>query len=173
MTITNAQLVALKADILADQVLAALPHNAQSADDIANTYAIDAVPDFWVYRTRVTEDEIFEVTTPAPDNTVWDWTLYINRSQGERDGWGRMFGRRGYVNFALPNVRKGLADIFSQASGAAQRTHLLVMGRRKATRIEKILSTGPVGAGSTTTPATMGFEGHLTYNDVLSVWELP
>jgi hypothetical protein len=166
--LTPAQLTALKNDILADPELAAHPNTADGAFAIAEAYSAVAAPDFWVWRSSVSQAEIVGVATPAPDNTSWSWTTYIARSQGERDGWREMFADTGTINPSRPNVRQGLQDIFSGGTGAGQRTHLLAAARRKANRVEKLFATG---TGSTASPATMGFEGALSYQDVLSARE--
>lgn len=168
MPLSLTQLQTLKADILADPILAAKPNNDDGNATIADAYNQPAVLDFWVWRTRVTQSEI--VGSPSPDGTSWSWTVYINRSQGERDGWREMFADAGAINFGLTNVRQGLTDVFSGAGGAAQRTHLLAIGRRKATRAEKLFATG---AGSMATPATLAFEGSLTFRDVGDARSLP
>jgi hypothetical protein len=166
MPLTSTQQTTLAADIAADGTLGALPHNSDSADAIATAYAVNASPDFWVWRTSVPAKEIYETTTA--DATVWSWTAYIARSQAERDAWGAMTMALGVINAALANTRQGIADIFSGTGIAAtQRTHLLTVGRRRATRIEKLLATG---TGSTASPAVMGFEGALSLNDVLHAW---
>lgn len=163
MSLTSAQLLTLKTDILADPVLAAQPNTPDGAFVIADAYNLTAVPDFWVWRTTVPQAEI--VGAPSPDGTSWSWTSYIGRSQGERDAWQAMFADTGTINFGLANVRQGLQDIFSGVSGATQRTHLLTSGRRQARRAEKLFA---VGTGSSIAPATMNFEGALTYQDVLN-----
>ena len=166
--LTTTQLVALKADILADPAFTSIPNNEDGAVTIANAYNLPAALDFWVWRTRVSQEEIVGVTTP--DNTVWSWTIYIGRSQGERDGWREMFADTGAINFSRLNVRQGLQDIFSGAGGLAQRTHLLATGRRKSTRAEKLFAAG---TGSTASPATLSVEGSLSYQDVLTARSLP
>lgn len=168
MPLTNAQLSTLKADILADPALNAFPQTADGAFAIAALYSLNASPDFWVWRTSIPQFEI--VSFLSPDATSWSWTTYIGRSQGERDGWREMFADTGTINFSLPNVRQGLQDIFSGTAGAAQRTHLLAIGRRKARDVEKLFATGP---GTTAAPATMSFEGTLTYLEVQNARELP
>lgn len=169
---TAAQLTALKNDITADQSAAFLafkadPSNAELAQFVADIYNVNASPDFWVWRTNVSQLEI--VSTTTEDATTWSWPAFIARSQGERDGWREMFADGGYVNASLANVRQGFADIFSGStnSAPAQRTHLLAVGRRRATRVEKLLSTG---TGSTASPAVMGAEGTLVYNSVQAAW---
>lgn len=110
-----------------------------------------ASPDFWVWRTLVTESELYETTTG--DGTTWSWTTYIARSQAERDSWRQMVSMRGGLKPSLLNVRNGVADVFSGAGGANQRTHLLTVSRRKVTVGEKLYATG---TGSTASPADFG-----------------
>lgn len=164
--LTSAQNALVKADILADVTLNAFPHNSDGAFSIALGYTTVVVPDFWVWRSAVPAKEIYETTTA--DGTVWSWTTYIARSQGERDGWRDLFSGSGVANPSLANMRQAIADIFSGPLGAAQRTHLLTISRRKATRIEKLLATG---VGTTVSPATLGFEGPVIYQDILTARE--
>lgn len=166
--LTSAQLQTLKTDILADPALSGQPNTPDGAFAIAAAYSLVAAPDFWVWRTFVADSEIYEAT--SVDATVWSWTIYIARSQAEREAWRQMVNMRGGLNASLANVRTGIADIFSGAGGAAQRTHLLALGRRKATRVEKLFAAG---TGSTASPATMVIEGLLNYVDVLNARSLP
>jgi hypothetical protein len=165
MAISNVQLQQLKADMAADPVFGSMPKTVASATTIAAVYNQTASPDWWVWRTSVSQSEI--VGAPSPDATSWSWTAYIGRSQGERDAWREMFADAGAINPSLDNVRQGLADIFSGTTGTAQRAHLLAIGRRKASRVEKLLSTG---TGSTASPAKLGWEGALIFSDVMDAW---
>lgn len=158
--LTPQQLTALKADILADAVLAALPNTPDGNTAIAAAYALAAAPDFWVWRSFVSDTEIYEATT---EGLTWSWSIFIGRSQGERDAWHCMVGTKGGINPSLVNVRAAVTDIFSGAGGVAQRTYLTTIGRRLATRIEKLLASG---TGSTAAPAVLGFEGMLSADDV-------
>ena len=166
--LTLLQSQTLKADILVDPVLVAHPQTPDGAFAIAAAYNLVAIPDFWVWRSAVPQFEI--VGAASPDGTVWSWTSYISRSQGERDGWCEMFADTGGINASRPNVRQGLADIFSGPSGAGQRAHLLAIGRRLSPRAEKLFATG---LGTAASPATMTVEGSLTYQDVLTARSLP
>ena len=159
--LTSTQITILRVDILADSAFASVPRTSDGDETIADAYNAIVAPDYWVWRTRVTQSEI--VGDISVDATSWSWTLFINRSQGERDGWREMFADTGAVNASRANVRQGFIDIFSGASGAAQRTHLLAMGRRKATRGEKLFAAG---AGSTLAPSTLSFEGLISGSDV-------
>jgi hypothetical protein len=173
--LTNAQLLSLKADMTADAVLGAIPHNSSDdAQRIADAYNLLAAPDWYVWRTTVSEAEY--VSSPGVDvaagsaATTWSWTAYIARSQGERDAWARLFASSGgFCNPSLANVRQGVNDIFSGTSNSApaQRNHLLVLSKRKATRAEKLFASG---AGSFAAPALLSFEGSLAWSDVANAW---
>jgi hypothetical protein len=79
-----------------------------------------------------------------------------------------MFSGSGAVNPSLANVRQAFADIFSggTAPAPANRTHLLAIARRQATRAERLFATGTV---STATPGFFTFEGAVTTNDLIGV----
>jgi hypothetical protein len=160
--LTPAQLQALFTDITVNNAAEFSTAIAATNDQaIADAYNLAASPTFWVWKTRLAEDDIYQL--PSVDATVWSWPAYILRSVEERAAWDRMFSVTGAVNPSLPNTRQGIADIFSGAGGAAQRTHLLAMGRRTALRIEKLYATGTGSPGS---PGVMAFEGAITYLDI-------
>jgi hypothetical protein len=121
-----------------------------------------ASPDWWVWRTSITEEEI--TTGTSPDNTTFNWSALIARTPGEQFAWGRMFGITGSVNPSQANVRSAFADIFSGTnnSAPAQRAYLQAMGRRLAKLAEKVLSTG---TGSSVDPALLTFEGNVSDSD--------
>jgi len=161
--LTSAQLVILKTDIAADPVLAAYPNTADGNFAIAAAYNLPASPEFIVWRTAVPQSDFTDLT--SAEATTWSWTAYIARSQGERDGWARMFAANGSVNAARANVRQAFLDIFSgtQNNAPAQRTHCAAIAKRAATRAEKLFASG---TGSTASPATMSVEGTLSYQDI-------
>ena len=171
MALTQAQLVTLKADILADPILNAHPMNPDGAFAIALAYSVIVTPDYWVWRTSVEKKEI--VSQASQDGTTFTWagSGFITRSVGEQTCWEQLFNSTQTCNPSLPNVRQAFQDIFSGAGNAASnRTHLLVVGRRKANRVEKLFATG---LGTTGSPSTMGFEGNLAYQDVENARSLP
>lgn len=163
--LTPAQLTTLKNAISADPVLNAFPTNADGSSAIAAAMNLAASPDFWVWRKSVTKDEL--VGSTSVDGTAFSWTGagYITRSQGERDAFNAIFNSAGAVDPSNPSVRQAFADIFSgnTAPAPANRTHLLTVARRKATRIEKLFA---VGTGSTASPGVMAVEGPLAFQDV-------
>ena len=158
--LTTAQLQTLKADIFSRGI------QAQPEQTIANTYNASASPAFTVWRTLITEAEIY--STPDSSAAFWSWTSYIARSQGERDGWREMFGVDGSVNPTLANVRQGMIDIFSgaQNNAPAQRTFLSNKSKRLASVAEKLFADLSGGNGAAATPATLSFEGSLTIFDI-------
>ena len=161
--LTTAQYLTLKTDILSPANAAALGGFITAIDDqsIADFYTQLTVPDFWVWKSDVTQSAY--VGEASVDGTSWSWTIFIGRSQGERDGWREMFADTKSVNPSKLNIRQGVADIFSGAGGLAQRTHLLAMSRRPARRVETLFA---VGTGSAASPATMGYEGTINNVDV-------
>lgn len=163
MALTPEQQTVFRNDVLADATLNTLPPGSDSAFEIARVYNLPATPDFWVWKTALHEHEITGQT--SPDGTVWSWVSYIARSPNEQNGWARMFNSSLTINPSLPNVRQGVADIFSgnQNNAPAQRAHLLAISRRKASRVEKLLASG---TGSTASPATMTHEGALGWSEV-------
>lgn len=173
MQLTTAQKQALKADIIAAsdpecQALEASPANSDLAFAVAALYNLTASPDHWVWKTKLTKHEA--VSETSVDATTFNFPQLIARTVQEQFGWQELWNSTLSCNPSLPNVRQGFADVFSgaQAGPTAQRTHLLAMARRKATRVEKLLATG---TGSTASPATMGAEGPLTFQNVLDAMQ--
>ena len=68
-------------------------------------------------------------------------------------------------NAALADVRQMFNDIWSGAGGANTRTSLLALWKRSALLGEKIFATG---TGSDASPATLTYEGNLSYVDVMA-----
>lgn len=181
MTLTLAQLQALKADIAANTntipagqpwtgafagvAVKDVPNSGDGNFAVAGWYSQAAVPDFWVWRSSVTKSEL--VNSTSTDGTTFNWTGagFITRSQGERDAWRELFNGSDVVNPSLSQVRQAFADIFSGATAPApaNRTHLLTIARRKALRVEKMFATG---TGSTGSPAVMSFEGTISGQDI-------
>lgn len=161
--LTSAQQATLKTAILSDSNLPALVAAADDAG-VASYYNATASPDFWVWKSGLTKEDVYGVTTG--DNTSWNWSAFILRSQAERDAWREMFSGSGLINPSLANVRQGVADIFSGSTNNApqQRAHLIDIARRKANRLERLFATG--GDGSAATPATMTVEGTISYADI-------
>lgn len=165
MSLTHDQLLTIKANIAANPDLNAHPDDPDGNNAIAALYNLPAVPDYWVWRTNVSRGEILHTT--SVDGTTFKFAGgagggYITRDQGERDAFGLLFAD-GAVDARQLNVRQAFTDIFSGANGLANRTHCATIARRKASRVEKLLSTG---AGTTAAPGIMGVEGPITRTDI-------
>lgn len=168
---TPAQLQVLKTDITVTR--ASTVYQGQTllqwwnaGDDItlAEFYNQTASPDFWAWRTSVSQDELTNSTGPDGTTFTWVGNGFITRSAGEQAAWRELFGRSGGVNAALSQVRQAFQDIFSgTGNAAANRTHLAAVARRKVRYIEQLFATG---TGSTGSPAVMTFEGTITGTDV-------
>lgn len=165
MILTASQKQALKQFIDSDPELSAIPNTYDGAFEIAERLKQEASPDFWVWRTSVSKEEIVSMPSRAGTSFTWAGTGFIGRSQGEIACWEQLFST-GHCNPSLVNVRQAFADIFSGTGNAASnRTHLDKVCRRKANRLEKLFAVGE-GLDTTAGAATMTVEGSLTYQEV-------
>lgn len=155
--LSAAQKQAIKAVILADPVLAAQPMNSDGAFAIAAALNVEASPAFVVWRSQVSQDEITQngFTWSEVDNLsvgkarIWEW-LFLNEMRS--------------MNPSRANVRAGIVECWSGTAGKlAVQAAVFIHCKRNATRAEKALATG---TGTDAVPATMGYEGDLSYQDV-------
>lgn len=186
MSLTSAQLQALKSAIFAESDASIVQARAQATRDdrvIADFYNAATSPVYWVWRTSVARADIYNST--GPSGSVWDWTTYKNQSATEQNAWVQMF-MGDVANFSLVNLRAGIGKIFTGSAGAnAQRDHCLAVGRRAATRIERLFTVAVVNPpantgnnaadarGSATNPDLLTFEGAVSLDDVSSAMNLP
>ena len=156
------QLATLKADILADPILSQWAATGYMASEIADAYNQAASPEWVVWKTAVDPVEIM--------TNGMDWTRVDNLSVGKARIWDWLT-RLGTFNAGKANIRAGIdATWVGTAADLAVRAMVYAHSKRAANRGEKLLSTG---VGSTASPATMGFEGDLTYQDVEAALQLP
>ena len=163
--LTAAQLQTFKTAILADATLGPLfsapTYSTDTAFLIAAAFNQPATPDFWVWRTRVTQDEIML--------NGFDWTRVDNLSVGTARVWEWMFDNQDRViDASKANIRAGIdATWKGTAADLAVRAVVYSHCQRLATRAEKLFATG---AGTSVSngvgPATMAFEGAVSYQDV-------
>lgn len=187
MALTSAQYATLKAYIAANNDLSSQPSNADGSFEIARLLNLDASPDFFVFRSNVTPQEIFDQVTWAnytpqdtPDNTV-TWSNRSLACQGKQFNLQIILQGQSSINAGKINIRAGLNDattnLPSGASGASRSggwASILNILRRKATRCEKIFAvqtsgvgvTGGDALGATTNPALLVFEGSISADDV-------
>jgi hypothetical protein len=164
-SLTEAQYQQLNTDItITHQSEFAQAVSDKNWAQIADAYNLSVSPDFWVWKTSLSEKAIYEDTSPT--NSVWNWTTYIGQSVQERDAWARMFNP-GSINPSLGQVRDAYNRIFG-GTGASQtqREHLLAMSRRLARRDEALFANTTGGAGTPAAPATLTYEGTLRPIDI-------
>lgn len=155
MALTLAQQAILKTDVLADASFNSLPHNSDGGDAIAKAYNLLAVPNFTVWKTNVSINDVgkkfngSELSGLTTGNQSRLQTLAQYLANG--------------VNPSLLDNRQFFDDVFSGAGGTTTRANLLALWKRFATRAEKLFATG---TGTDAVPATMTFEGQLGYADV-------
>lgn len=191
MALTLAQLQALKAEINADVVLAALPTVGDGPNTIALALNQLDVPAFPVWRTNVGAQEIFDAISWAiytPSDAVNDVglpdaltaaraTTRLLAIQTKQLNLQNMLIGRQTLDFSKPNIRAGIQDAVIQvpsgaagalrAPGGAQGATVLNVCLRSATRAERVLVKpgGQVATGGVAA-SVLGFEGLITVDDV-------
>lgn len=161
---TEADYTALKTDItVTNQAEFSTAVSSNNDGAIANAYNATKAPDFWVWRTSLREQEIYEASVGG---VSWSWATYKAQTVQDRDSWSRMFAP-GVVNPSLTNTRDGWAAIFGgQGASATQVNYLLALAKRTARRIEALLIVPTGGNGASATPANMRYEGTVTTWDI-------
>lgn len=154
--LTDAQAVTLKAAIEADPVLNAVPLTyPDGATQLAALLNATTAPPFIVWKTAVSIGEVgrafnaSELAGLTSLNHTRLQTLAVYLAGG--------------VNPSNASVRSFFDDIFSGAGGVNTRATLLVLWKRNARRVERILATG---TGSDASPATLTFEGSIAPAEV-------
>jgi hypothetical protein len=155
--LTTEQQAILKADILADPELAAYPMNSDGSFEIAKKYEEIVNPAFIVWRSNVSQDEITQ--------NGFTWTEVDNLTVGKARIWEWMFANQSRTfNPSKANVRAGIVECWSGTAGkTAVQAAVLGHCKRSANRVEKLFATG---TGTNVSPAVLGFEGRLSYQDV-------
>lgn len=155
MALTTTQLQTLKAAIDATPEWAAQPNTNVGNSIIAGALNAIASPDFIVWRSSVPIDEIMR--------NGMDWARVDNLSVGKARIWDWM-ARLGTINPSRPNIRAGIdATWVGTAADLAVRAVVYTHCKRPATVLEKILASG---TGSDASPATMGYEGTITPDEI-------
>ena len=155
---TPAQQATLKAYILATPELAAFPQGSDGSYGIAELLNLLASPAFIVWKTSVSVDEIMR------NGMAWD--RVDNLSVGKARIWDWL-GRLGSFDASKINVRAGIdAAWVGTVADVAVRTAIYVHCKRPASVIEKVLATG---TGTDASPATMGFDGTVSYQEIEAV----
>jgi hypothetical protein len=177
MALSPAQLAALKADIIADGALNAIPNSSDGNYAIAAAYNLDAAPVFTVWRSTTPADDVFNGITWAnltPNDAPDASQAWLNRAlacQGKQFNVQTMLSGRTTVASGKINIRAGFQDALtnvpSGAAGAAVSAGWVTVRdgmKRNATRAEKLFATG--GNGAFATPADLVLEGRISLQDV-------
>ena len=153
--LTTTQKTTLKNYILNDVILNAFPNTLDGAWEISGLLNQTATPDFIVWKTNVSIDEIMR--------NGMDWARVDNLSVGKARIW-EWIGRLGTFNAAKANIRAGIdAAWVGTLADLSVRAAVYTHCKRTATIIEKLFATG---TGNDASPATMEFEGAISPNDV-------
>lgn len=155
--LTPEQRQTVKADILGDPALNALPNNSDGAVAIAAIYNITVAPAYIVWKRRVLQDEVML--------NGFDWSRVDNLSVGKARIWEWLFNNAANaIDPSKPNIRAGIdATWVGTAADLAVRAAVYAHCKRSATRIEQLLASG---SGTDVSPSTMGFEGPISLADV-------
>lgn len=168
--LTQAQIDLLKPVVQADPTASAL---ALAAYDVGLAQWLNASSTTIVWRTNVPVQDIFEAImwanmTPAstPDGTAL-WTNRNLQCQSKQLALQTMLVGRESLNASKANIRAGLQDsltaVPSKADGTTQAAGWVAVQevmKRAATIAEASLS---IGTGTSASPATMTFEGLVSY----------
>ena len=175
MALTTTQLQTLKAAIVADSALNAIPNTPDGNWEVAaRLNQPDAT--FVVWRSSTPLDDITDAIvwanmTPAasPDGTQ-AWANKALHAQGKQFNLQNLIVGRTAIASGKANIRSAFQDALTnlptksdgttQAAGWA--TVRTVM-QRKATKAEKLFATG---TGTDVSPGDLTWEGSLAYTDV-------
>ena len=156
MALTTQQLATLKAAILADSTLNAYPNTSDGNFDMcAQKLNVVASPAFVVWKSNVSIRD----TGRAYNGAEWAGMTSGNHTRLTDVA---LWVSDGY-DASKADIRDMFNDIWSGAGGATTRSNLLALWKRSALLGEKIFATG---TGSDASPATLGYEGSLSYADV-------
>ena len=153
--LTSAQLNTLKSDILSNPLFSGW-NLATSAQEIAAEYNKVYSPDFIVWKTSVTPVEWREAIIGGGGATQLDALTASKRD-------ALLWAVDDVLNPSNSNIRSALDDFCGTQN--TLKAAIQAVQKRKATRAEKLFSSG---TGTLASPATMSFEGQLTYQQVES-----
>ena len=176
MALTSAQIVIVKADILANSDMNTQPNNSDGDYDIAALYNSLASPDFFAWNHTAPIDTIMDNITWAnmtPSDATDATVLWGNRSlacQGKQLNVQTMLIGRTTFNATKASLRNGLQDALqdypSGLLGALKQAgwaNVKLALSKAVTRIEKLLSTG---TGTQANPADLGYDGPISLGEI-------
>ena len=181
--LTSAQNALIKTAVLADNVLKTYPATSDGSYAIAAALNLPDASNTSVWWSATPVDNIFNSLTWAnytPNDAADGTAIYTNRTllaQTKQMNLQNMLVGRDTINMTNALTRQGLKDAVHNiptgtggalvdVGGTNGATALAACIRpTTATRIEKILSTGP-STTSTTTADVLGFEGAISYQQI-------
>ena len=156
MALNPQQKTTLKADILANSDANAL-YTVGNLQGLADLYNALSSPAFIVWKSAVPKDEVGKAFQASALAAI---------TAGNNDKLANFAAWNDVVYPARLDQRQFFDDVFSVAAGATTRANLLALWKRTATRAEKLFASG---TGSDATPATLTFEGGLSYTDFVGL----
>ena len=160
MPLTTEQKQTLKTFVNANAEWAAMPQNSDTAYFLAQELNKPFATTFIVWRTNVDPNEIMR--------NGLDWTRVDNLTNGKARIWDWMT-RLNTLNPSKVNIRAGIdATWVGTAADLAVRAVVYTHCKRKASVVEKLFATG---TGTDASPATMGYEGPMPYQEIITAWD--
>ena len=183
MALTAAQIPTLKAAIAAETDPAFVElRNAGATGAMAEWFNVAADPEHLVWRTEARVNDINDAILwdrYTPTDTIDGTAVFTNRMlaiQTKQLNLQLMLQGRDTINATKANVRAGLRDavvgVPSGVSGAltspggSSGATVLAACTRKATRGEKLYTSGPATTGSTSA-FLLGYEGTISNTDIV------
>lgn len=169
MSLTSVQKAALKDNIAANTVVIGgiqikdMPLTTDANYAIAEWYNGAASPDFFVYRTSVSIDEIM--------SNGFEWDRVDNATIGKARIWEWM-ANVGSMNPSKSNIIVGINAAWSGGANDAHRASIFTHCQKLASNVEKLLAIS--GAGTSISnlgvgPAIPGFVGSVTADEIEEV----
>lgn len=186
MSLTTAQLQALKAAVAADPTLGQIAHTPDNAGLVADAFNQDAAGPFVVWRSGVPADSVFNAITWAsmtpndavPTDTALNVQVWSARSlacQGKQFNLQTLLTGKATVACGLARIRNAFQDALQNVPSGnngnakdAGWAAVMAAFQRNASRAEKLYASG---TGTAASPADLGWEGTLAYTDVVNAWQ--
>ena len=158
--LTDAQKQTLKTFIAANPVWAAMPKNSDTAFFIAAELNKTVSPDFIVWSTDVTSNEI---------GNAWSGTDIDGMSALNMQRLQLLLASAGGGLFDMSRAdrRAGFENPFGTNVNNTSRVAMRTIWKRKASVVEKLFATG---TGTDASPATMSYESPISYQEVESAF---
>ena len=154
--LTTEQKVTLKAYIQSVPALDTMYVDGNLAG-LADALSADHSPDFIVWKTSVDKNEVGKTFVASALAAI---------TAGNNDKLANFAAWNETVDPSRADQRAFFDDIFSVAAGASTRAALLSLWKRKANVIEKVFASG---TGSDAAPATMTYQGPISYLDLVGL----